>query len=176
MVEMIEANWPLVVAALLIGLLIAWFIFHVSRTTSVTSAKEDVLDEGAAPAARNQALIDSAPSATPEPVVPASPEVAVEPVAATTAAAEPVKAASAVAEDDLTRIKGVGPKLATMLREMGIKSFAQVAGWDAAEIARVDAQLGRFQGRIERDNWVEQAKFLAAGDHAGYAGKFGNLD
>ena len=54
-------------------------------------------------------------------------------------------------------------------------SFAQIAAWDDAEIDRVDAQLGRFQGRIRRDDWPAQARFLAAGDLAGYEGKFGKL-
>ena len=54
--------------------------------------------------------------------------------------------------------------------------FAQIAAWDEAEIDRVDAELGRFQGRIRRDNWVEQARFLAQGDTEGYEGRFGRLD
>ena len=75
--------------------------------------------------------------------------------------------------DDLTTIKGLGPKLATMLNEQGITSFAQIAEWDDAEVTRIDAMLGRFKGRITRDNWVEQAKLLAAGDNSGFAEKFG---
>ncbi|TIX50616.1 hypothetical protein E5222_10180 [Alteraurantiacibacter aquimixticola] len=59
------------------------------------------------------------------------------------------------------------------LAEMGVTSFAQIAAWDDAEIDRVDAQLGRFQGRIRRDNWVEQARLLAAGDRAAYESQFG---
>ena len=64
MMEMIEANWPLLLVAFLIGLVIAWFLFNANRRTKVTGERSDVLDEGAAPAARNQALIDSAPSAS----------------------------------------------------------------------------------------------------------------
>jgi predicted flap endonuclease-1-like 5' DNA nuclease len=59
------------------------------------------------------------------------------------------------------------------LNEQGITSFAQIASWDDAEIARVDATLGRFEGRITRDNWVEQAKHLSAGDTDGFTSKFG---
>jgi len=44
-----------------------------------------------------------------------------------------------------------------------------------ADIDRIDAELGRFQGRIRRDDWREQARLLSAGDTAGYAAKFGNL-
>ena len=39
---------------------------------------------------------------------------------------------------------------------------------------RVDALMGRFAGRIRRDQWVEQARLLAAGDSAGFAAQFGN--
>ena len=52
----------------------------------------------------------------------------------------------------------------------------QVAtGWDDAEIDRIDANLGRFQGRIRRDNWVDQAKYLSVGDEAGFVERFGKL-
>lgn len=70
-------------------------------------------------------------------------------------------------------IKGVGPKLVTILAEQGVTSFAQIAAWTDADIARVDATLGRFAGRITRDQWVEQAKFLAQGDQSGFSEKFG---
>ncbi|MGR3486096.1 MAG: NADH-quinone oxidoreductase subunit NuoE [Paracoccaceae bacterium] len=65
--------------------------------------------------------------------------------------------------DDLKRIKGVGPKLEGLLNEMGFWHFRQIADWGAEEIAWVDARL-RFKGRIERDDWVAQAKALCADD------------
>lgn len=167
MTELLEIYWPLLVAALLVGLVIAWYVFSASRRTRVTGTTKDVLDEGAAPAQRNKALIDAAPAATP--MEPAAG------VAATAPAAEPAPAAAPSRKDDLTRIKGLGPKLAATLRDMGVTTFAQVAAWDDAEIDRVDAQLGRFQGRIRRDDWVGQARLLASGDEAGFAGKYGNL-
>jgi len=77
--------------------------------------------------------------------------------------------------DDLRRIKGIGPKLNALLAELGITRYDQIAAWSAADIAKVDAHLGTFQGRIVRDNWVEQAGLLARGDTAGFAAKFGNL-
>lgn len=169
MTELLQTYWPMLVAALVVGIVIAWYVFSASRKTRVTGTSKDVLDEGAAPAQRNKALIDAAPAATP--MAPA------DGVPTTTPAAEPVPAkaaAPASGGDDLTRIKGLGPKLAGTLREMGVTSFAQIAAWDDAEIDRVDAQLGRFQGRIRRDDWVGQAKLLASGDEAGFTGKYGN--
>jgi len=83
---------------------------------------------------------------------------------------------AAGAPDNLRQLKGVGPKLAGLLTQLGITRFDQIAAWDAAQIATVDAQLGTFKGRIVRDNWVEQARFLASGDLAGFEAKFGKLD
>ncbi|MEP1604773.1 MAG: helix-hairpin-helix domain-containing protein, partial [Marinomonas sp.] len=119
-------------------------------------------DDDQSPAARNQALIDAPVKSAGVDDVPAA---EAEPAPVPT----PTKAA-----DDLTQIKGLGPKIAVMLGEMGITDIAQIAAWDDAEIARVDAKLGRFQGRITRDNWVEQAKHLAQGDADAFADKFGN--
>jgi predicted flap endonuclease-1-like 5' DNA nuclease len=87
----------------------------------------------------------------------------------------PLAAAPAASGDDLTRLKGVGPKLSARLKELGVVSFAQIAGWSEADLAAVDAQLGTFAGRPKRDNWIEQAGFLASGDVAGYEAKFGKL-
>ncbi|HZV19528.1 MAG TPA: hypothetical protein VFF84_12635 [Sphingobium sp.] len=78
--------------------------------------------------------------------------------------------------DDLRQIKGVGPKLNGLLVGLGITRFDQIAAWGDKEIAAVDAHLGTFKGRITRDNWIEQAKFLASGDIAGFEATFGKLD
>ena len=191
MSELLQTYWPLIVAALLLGLVIAWYLFNSSRKTRVTSTSRDVLDDGAAPAQRNKALIDSAPAATPmQPAagVPAggatTEPAATAPVATpaptptpapASASATPASASAPAGGDDLTRIKGLGPKLSATLRGMGVTTFAQIAAWDDAEIDRVDAQMGRFQGRIRRDDWVGQAAMLATGDEAGFADRFGKL-
>lgn len=65
--------------------------------------------------------------------------------------------------DNLKEIKGIGPKLEKMCNELGFYHFDQIAGWSADEVAWVDANLQGFKGRVSRDNWVEQAKILAAG-------------
>ena len=64
--------------------------------------------------------------------------------------------------DDLKRIKGVGPKLEQLLHSLGFFHFDQVAAWTEAEIAWVDDNLEGFKGRVTRDEWVAQAKALAA--------------
>ena len=65
--------------------------------------------------------------------------------------------------DDLKMIWGVGPKLETMLHEMGFYHFDQIAGWGEAELNWVDRRLTGFRGRARRDKWVEQAERLAGG-------------
>jgi len=64
--------------------------------------------------------------------------------------------------DDLKRIKGIGPKNEDALNELGIFAFAQIAEWNDNNIKWVEQRLD-FPGRIERENWVSQAKLLAAG-------------
>jgi predicted flap endonuclease-1-like 5' DNA nuclease len=203
MLHMIEANWVVFALALVIGLVVAWWIF--ARGSTVARPREhkpDVLDEGAAPARRNQALIDAPPAAdlVPPPVstamagigeivavaaqdaveeataraaplTPPAPPPVVTPPIAPPAVAPP----AAITADDLTRIKGLGPKLVVLLQGLGVTGYGQIADWDEAEIDRIDAQLGAFAGRIRRDNWVEQARLLAAGDVAAYEAKFGKL-
>ncbi|WP_341864333.1 50S ribosomal protein L21 [Gymnodinialimonas sp. 57CJ19] len=63
--------------------------------------------------------------------------------------------------DDLKKISGVGPKLEGLLHENGVFHFDQIKDWGPAEIAYMDDKLS-FKGRIERDNWIEQATTLAA--------------
>lgn len=185
MMELVQENWLLFVIALLIGIAVAYWVFVVTRRTSVATDKADALDEGAAPAARNQALIDAPPASavTPAtaPIVPPGLAGAGTAAAAivseqpTEAARVPAQAAADETGDDLSRIKGVGPKLKALLISLGVTRFSQIAAWSEEDISRVDAQLGKFEGRIRRDDWVEQARLLSGGDMAGYEEKFGKL-
>lgn len=81
-----------------------------------------------------------------------------------------MKAARKAGADDLKLISGVGPKLEQTLNELGFWHFDQIAKWGADEIAWVDARL-RFKGRIERDDWMAQAKVLAAGGETEFSKK-----
>jgi predicted flap endonuclease-1-like 5' DNA nuclease len=65
--------------------------------------------------------------------------------------------------DDLKQIKGVGPKLEAQCNALGIYHFDQIAAWGPDEVAWMDDNLKGFKGRVSRDNWIEQAKILAAG-------------
>ena len=74
--------------------------------------------------------------------------------------------------DDLKLISGVGPKIEKILHELGIFTYAQVASWKKAEREWVDGYLS-FHGRIEREEWVKQAKALAKGGVDEYVRVFG---
>ena len=77
--------------------------------------------------------------------------------------------------DDLSRLKGVGPKFADALRGIGFTRYEQIAALSPTEIERLDAQLGAFSGRLTRDRIVEQADFLARNDTDGFEQRFGKL-
>jgi predicted flap endonuclease-1-like 5' DNA nuclease len=64
--------------------------------------------------------------------------------------------------DDLKRIRGIGVLIEKKLNSMGVVSCEQIANWSAQDIDRVSQSLD-FKGRIERENWVEQARILASG-------------
>lgn len=103
-----------------------------------------------------------------------------QPAAAAAAPAPPAELVSDVVPqgdqaDNLVMMKGVGPKIVSLLHAQGITRFAQIAAWTDADIDAIDVQMGNFRGRIRRDNWVDQARFLAAGDRAGYEAKYGKL-
>lgn len=71
------------------------------------------------------------------------------------------KAAEGV-KDDVKLIGGVGPALEKKLAGLGVTTLSQIAAWTAEDIERIDGELN-FKGRIEREEWVEQAKELLAG-------------
>ena len=117
---------------------------------------------------------ETEPVPSPEPEITPDPEPVYEPVAPPPPAAPPPMAA-APAGDDLARIKGLGPKLQALLPTLGITSFAQIAAMSDADLAALDSKLGPFAGRPAKDNWVEQARYLAAGDVAGFEALFGKI-
>ena len=87
-------------------------------------------------------------------------------------AAPKVTPAPELADSELTRLKGVGPKLAAALDAEGFGSLAKLATLDDAQQAALDAKLGTFAGRVQRDRLVEQARLLSD-DPAAYQAAFG---
>ncbi len=119
----------------------------------------EILTGGAKPAAKPKAK--PAPKAEAPKAETAAPAEA----APETKAAEPkaeTKAEAASVKDDVKLIGGVGPAIEKKLAALGVTSLTQIAAFTAEEIERVDAELN-FKGRIEREDWIGQAKDLLAG-------------
>ncbi|MFM5952754.1 MAG: hypothetical protein ACKOPE_00410 [Novosphingobium sp.] len=119
----------------------------------------------------------------PEPEIEPAPAPAVEPAPQPeiVPSTEPIPAPSAPTAqpsggaDDLSRIKGLGPKLQALLPTLGLTTYAQIAALSEADLADLDGKLGPFAGRPAKDNWVEQAKYLAKGDVSGFEERFGKV-
>ena len=61
---------------------------------------------------------------------------------------------------DLTRINGIGPYIELKLNEIGIYNYQQISRFKDEDIRVLTELIDFFPGRIERDNWVEQADHL----------------
>ena len=70
--------------------------------------------------------------------------------------------------DDLRRIQGIDGGIAERLNDIGITRFAEIAKWQQADVQRAGETLG-VRGRVERENWVEQAQILASGGDTSYS-------
>jgi len=70
--------------------------------------------------------------------------------------------------NNLTRVKGIGPASEKKLNALGVWHFDQVAAWKKAEAQWVGSYLA-FPGRIEREEWVKQAKVLARGGETAFS-------
>jgi len=129
----------------------------------------EILIGGKKPAAKKAKAAPEKPVATkaksedpkakaPKPVAKATPK--------SSGATTPLFTAPAGEPDDLKKISGVGPVIEKKLHALGITRYEQVATFTADDIAKVDDALS-FKGRIERDDWVAQAKKLAAENKEG---------
>jgi NADH-quinone oxidoreductase subunit E len=102
-----------------------------------------------------------------EPLPAAAPPPATEPAAAPPddRAGTPPQGLSAPEgePDDLKKISGIGPGIEKTLNGLGIYHFRQIAAFTPDNVAWVNQHL-RFKGRIEREDWIEQARKLAAGE------------
>jgi len=126
----------------------------------IAAQKETVKPQGAKEKKRSAAANDTgdeSPTASKAGSEPASGKVATAsgyvPVAWTVPDKEPAKDE----RDKLTDIKGVGPVLEKVLHSTGIYYFQQVAMLDESGIDELQQQIPQFPGRIQRDQWVDQA-------------------
>lgn len=122
-------------------------------------------------------LVSGKPATIEDPTRP----LADEPIAAaiapdgTTAADATAPDTHSPADGPVTQLKGLGPKVAARLGELGIDRVGQLAALDDAQAAELDAFMGPFAGRVARDRWIEQARLLAAGDRDAFERVFGKL-
>ena len=160
--EFFELYWPVFLVGLIIGLIVVYLFFRPKQNVRLTDSVptrphmthsgegKQITDEAAAAASDVAGQILSA------------------------RVHEELPGASGP-PDDLVRLKGVGPKLAAILNERGITRFDQIAKLSPGQVEALDASLGAFKGRLERDRILEQADYLARGDIDGYEAKFGKL-
>ena len=155
MAQLFDSYWPIILIALLIGLVVGFLVFRPRQRVRLTDSTP------------------KRPHMTPhvgETVLEHEAEVTTKHVLRS---ASPVPPQGRV--DDLELLKGVGPKLAAMLVAHGLSRFEQIAKLTASEVERLDADLGAFRGRLQRDRVVEQAAYLARGDIDGFEQRFGKL-
>ena len=116
------------------------------------------------------------PAADPAAPIPSTPAAVAGPVAASSAALSAVAAraqsagtgAAPSSGDDLTRIRTIDSALFERLTAAGVTRFSDIAKWTPADVARVSQSLG-LVGRIEQENWIEQAQILSSGAETDYS-------
>lgn len=203
MLYVAQNNLLPILLAVLIGFLTGWWIWRASRGTEGTRERRDHLAEHQVPTQGTFARVSASPVQPRHDPIPAAvarvsvsdPEGAesnrVVPgvdgpesndvISGAAAATEDVAGqilgvdAHPGEEDDLQKLKGVGPKLAAILRAEGLVRYEQIAALAPGDLARLDLKLGAFKGRLQRDRVVEQAGFLARGDVSGYEAAFGRF-
>ncbi|KQS03033.1 hypothetical protein ASG11_01115 [Sphingomonas sp. Leaf357] len=113
--------------------------------------------------------------ATPDPVAPPAAVTPAEPIVEPVAPPAPPAPPPVPLAGEITQLKGLGPKLAATLAQLGVTRVDQIAAMTPAQLLELDIQLGAFKGRPARDRWAEQARLLVAGDKAAYEAEFGKL-
>ena len=119
---------------------------------------------------RKQQVTFDATAATPPPLA-----RTIDPRPAAPPAPPPPSAAPVGDGSALTKLKGLGPRAAGRLAELGITEIETLAALTDEDMRVIDEQMGPFQGRFERDRWREQARLLASGDVAAYEAQYGKL-
>lgn len=161
------------VLALILGLVVGVVVFFIMSRMQPGGEAGDQLPSSSRPPSATVPPATATPVATPlsgvtkdeerqpAPDTAAQPEAPAAPAPEAPAPEAPAPAAEpAPAADDLKRINGIGPAIEKKLNALGVQSYAQIAGWDEADIARFDEAV-KGRGRIARDDWVGQARALA---------------
>ncbi len=195
MSELWAAYWPVFLIAVAIGLIVGFLIFRPKQRVTLTKDDAPVRPHMAVARTAEVPAHSPAPAPAPAPLAANPPsrddsdgggegeDLADEAAAAISDVTGEIIGApvhshlpgSRGVPDNLQKLKGVGPKLAGLLQSKGLVRFEQIAALSPEDVHRLDADLGAFRGRLMRDRVVEQAGYLARGDHAGYEEQFGKL-
>lgn len=177
MTEFLTTYGLWLVIALLIVIAITYLMSSKASADKATEAQPEIAPPPVVVTATPvPPVIDPIPAAAPPPSVVIDPTPAkAAPVPVPKPSPAPAPAAPSDGTDNLLQLKGVGPKLAALLTDLGVTRFAQIAAWTDTDLAAIDAKLGNFKGRPVRDQWIDQAKYLANGDIAGFEAKYGKL-
>jgi len=162
--EFFQIYWPVFLVALVVGIIVGLRVLRPKQNVRLTDSVPLRPHMNVEPAHEGRSVTDEA-------------------AAAASDIAGPILGAAVHAElpgaggpaDELMKLKGVGPKLAEMLNQRGIMTFAQIAKLSPGQVEALDESLGAFRGRLARDRVIEQADYLARGDIEGYQAKFGSL-
>ncbi len=138
-----------VLSIAIVGAILYW-LGELDRRDRQRRLRTPLAAPASSPVAADEAVAEG--SAAAQPAV----GVAASEATATSGAAEP---ASVSQGDDLKLIKGVGVAIEQKLHAIGVTRFQQIAEFTEADIERVNRELN-FSGRIEREQWVAQAKEL----------------
>ena len=167
MIELWNEYWPVILVGLLIGLVVGYLLFRPRQRVTLSSdtpVRPHMAVAARQPPRARRGITDEAAHATGD--------VAGQFLGARVSAGIPTAAGE---PDNLEALKGVGPKLATLLHAQGLTRFDQIASLSPAQVEAIDDELGAFRGRLTRDRVVEQAHYLARGDLDGYSQHFGAL-
>lgn len=182
MIALAQYYWDGLIAALLIGLGTAWWIWR--RKPAALLIEFDPNDEPIIWPGRERVVPKAEPA--PPPILaddPAEYETSAAPFAEQADGellvedrpAPHAEEETAPAADDLTRIKGISGPIAALLHDLGITRFGEIARWMPEDIERIDGSLGLFKGHILRDEWIAQARLLAKGDLTTFNQRYGHL-
>ena len=164
--EFIQIYWPVFLVALVIGIIVGYLVLRPKQTIRLSDSvpTRPHMAHSSTPTGEGRNITDEAAAAASD----------IAGHLLRTNVHEELPGASGP-PDDLLQLKGVGPKLAALLNERGISRFDQIAKLSEGQVETIDASLGAFRGRFERDRIVEQADYLARGDIDAYEAKFGKL-
>lgn len=162
MLWLIWQMWFFLILAFLMGLGLGWRLWSASGEAgkALQDARDEIgrlqreNDSLSSVAARHQAALEASQSSA----MPKSADSGAAPKSVKKqGAASPKTASKPIKANDLTELKGLGPKAAEALNAGGVISFEQIAAWTKSDIAKWDEAL-TARGRIVRDDWVGQAK------------------